>query len=143
MFFLESMYLQAFDIHCCRCSFSSGCICRALIFAVVDALLGSKASATCFSLNLQMLFSLPGMYNCIYILPFLGFEDASFANFASSTCSFHDLQILLIKIWHPQFPHIHYRRYPLSSLTSWTDPIHDLPKIDIRNSSKNSYINFL
>ena len=31
------------------------------IFTVADALLGTNVSATCFSLNLQMLFSLPDM----------------------------------------------------------------------------------
>ena len=44
----------------------------------------TDVSATCFFSNLQILFSLPVMHNCIYILPFLGFKDTPFANFASS-----------------------------------------------------------
>ena len=59
-----------------------------------------------------MLFSLPNMYNCIYILPFLRFEDTSFTNFASTPHIFDNVRILLIKILHPQLPKIHYRRYP-------------------------------
>ena len=78
------MYLYCLDIRRCRCFFGSCCICKALIFAVADALFLTNVSATCFSLNLQILFSLPGMYNCIYILPFLGLEDTSFANFTST-----------------------------------------------------------
>ena len=81
-----------------------------------------------------MLFSLSVMYNCIYILPFLGLEDTSFANFSSASHVFYDLRILLIEIVHPQralsmpcgyspvklcileilhlqSPKIHYRRY--------------------------------
>ena len=81
-----------------------------------------------------MIFSLSVMYNCIYILPFLGLEDTSFANFSSASHVFYDLRILLIEIVHPQralsilcgyspvklcileilhlqSPKIHYRRY--------------------------------
>ena len=79
------------------------CICAGLIFAVADTLFGNNVSATCFSLNLQILFSLPVMYNCIYILPFLWFEDASFANFSSASHVFDNLKMLLIEILHPQF----------------------------------------
>ena len=99
------------DIRCRRCFFDNWCICTTLIFAVVDALLGTNVSATCLSLSLQMLFSLPGMYNCIYILPFLGFKDTSFANLASTSHVFDNVRMLPIKIWHLQFPKIHYRRY--------------------------------
>ena len=106
-----------------------------IVFFVTDV------SATCFSLNLQILLSLPIMYNCIYILPFLGFKDTSFANFASTSQVFDNVRMLLIKILHLQFPKIHYRRYlfpyPLSCYL-----LHKLSryitykKIDIRNSSE-------
>ena len=82
-----------------------------MIFAVVDALLGTNVSATCSSLNLQMLFSLSIMYNCIYILPFLGFKDTPFANFASTSHVFDNVKMLPIKILHLQSPRTHYRRY--------------------------------
>jgi hypothetical protein len=49
-----------------------------------------------------MLFSLPGMYNCIYILLFLGFKDTSFANFASTSHVFDNVRMLFIEILHPQ-----------------------------------------
>ena len=81
------------------------------------------------------------MYNCIYILLFLGFEDTSFANFTSASHIFYDLRMLPIKILHLQYPKIHYRRYlspyPLSCYL-----LHKLSryitykKIDIRNSSE-------
>ena len=81
------------------------------------------------------------MYNCIYILLFLGFEDTSFANFTSVSHIFYDLRMLPIKILHLQYPKIHYRRYlspyPLSCYL-----LHKLSryitykKIDIRNSSE-------
>ena len=82
--FWQLMYLQYLDIYCCRCS------------------LGTNVSATCFSSNLQMLFSLPDMYNCICSLPFLGFEDTSFSNFTSASHVFYNLQMLSIKILHLQ-----------------------------------------
>ena len=88
------------------------------------------------------------MYNCICILSFLVFEDTSFTNFASASHIFHTLRMLLIKIAHPQlalsmlcryFPSKFcifnppkstiadiVAQYPLSSLTSRTEPIHDL-----------------
>ena len=44
----------------------------------------SNVSATCSSLNVQILFNLSVTHNCIYILSFLGGEDTSFVNFASS-----------------------------------------------------------
>ena len=95
------MYLYCLDIRRCRCFFGSCCICKALIFAVADALFLTNVSATCFSLNLQILFNLPGMYNCIYILPFLGLEDTSFANFTSTSHIFDNTRMLLIEITHP------------------------------------------
>ena len=104
-----------------------------------------------------MLFSLPGMYNCIYILPFLVLEDTSFANFASTshifdnlkmllieimhpaTCSFYALQILPTKILHLQSTKIHYRRYhrsisiPITSSQSYLlSNIHTPPQLPIR-----------
>ena len=42
------------------------------------------------------------MYNCICILPFLGFKDTSFANFASTSHIFDNVKMLPSKITHPQ-----------------------------------------
>ena len=123
------MYLHWLNIRCCRCSFGSCCICTNLIFAIADALFQIDISATRFSLNLQMLFSLPGMYKLYLHLAFSGIwgcflrkfficiprflwpEDVSHWNYASSTYSFYALRILPIKILHLQYPKIHYRRY--------------------------------
>ena len=102
LLFWNLMYLYHEVICLCRCSFGSWCICNPLIFAVVDALLGTNVSTTCFSSNLQILLSLPVMYNCIYILPFLGFKDTPFANFASTSHVFDNVRMLLIEILHPQ-----------------------------------------
>ena len=82
--------------------FGCWCICTVLIFASADALFHTKASATYFSLNLQMLFTPPIMYSCIYILPFLWGADTSFANFASASHVFDNVRMLLIEILHPQ-----------------------------------------
>ena len=113
------MYLYHEVICLYRCFCSNRCICAGLIFAVADALLAAVVSATCFSLSLKILLSSPIMYNCIYILSVLIFEDASFTNFASSTCFFYNLQITLAEILHLQFPKIHYLRYlPQHLLTS-------------------------
>ena len=84
MLFWQLMYLHCLDIHCCRCYFLDQCICK-----------------TWYSL-LQMLFSLPVMYNCIYILSFLGFKDTSFANLASTSHVFDNVKMLPSKIPHPQ-----------------------------------------
>ena len=51
------------------------------------------------------------MYNCIYILSFLGFKDTSFANLASTSHVFDNVKMLPIKILHLQSSRIHYRRY--------------------------------
>ena len=96
------MYLHISLIQCCRYLCSNRCICKTLIFSVTDALFLTNVSATCSSLDLQMLFSLPGMYNCIYILLFLGFKDTSFANFASTSHVFDNVRMLFIEILHPQ-----------------------------------------
>ncbi len=98
----QLMYLQDLDIRYCRCSFLDRCICKTLIFSVADALFLTNVSATCFSSNLQILLSLPVMYNCIYILPFLGFKDTPFTNFASTSHIFDNVKILPSKITHPQ-----------------------------------------
>ena len=98
----QLMYLQDLDIRYCRCSFLDRCIYKALIFIVADALFGINVSATCFSSNLQILLSLPVMYNCIYILSFLGFKDTSFANLASTSHVFDNVRMLPSKIPHPQ-----------------------------------------
>ena len=125
----QPLYLHWLNIHCCRCSFWDQCIYKALIFIVADAFFETDVSATYFSLNLQILFSLPVMYNCICILPFLGFKDTSFANLASTSHVFDNVRILLIKILHLQCSKIHYRRYrrsiSLSSIyfTTWANTL--------------------
>ena len=98
----QPLYLQWFNVRCCRCSFCNCCICTALIFIVADTFFETDVSATYFSLNLQMLFSLPIMYNCICILHYLGFKDTSFANFTSTSHVFDNVRMLLIEILHPQ-----------------------------------------
>ena len=80
----------------------TSCIYTSRLFSVVDIFVVIVVSATCSSLDLQMLFSLPGMYNCIYILLFLGFKDTSFANFASTSHVFDNVRMLFIEILHPQ-----------------------------------------
>ena len=96
------MYLYPEVICLYRCLCGNHCICTGLMFAVADALFLTNVSATCFSSNLQILLSLPVMYNCIYILPFLGFKDTSFANFASTSHVFDNVRMLPSKIPHPQ-----------------------------------------
>ena len=141
LLFWYLMYLYHEVICLYRCFCSNRCICAGLIFAVADALLAAVVSATCFSLNLQILLSLPVMYNCIYILLFLGFKDTSFTNFASTSHIFDNVKMLPIKILHLQYPKIHYRRY-LSPYHLSCYLLHKLsryityPKIDIRNSSE-------
>ena len=102
----QPLYLHWLNVRCCRCSFCNCCICTALIFIVADALLGINTSATCFSSNLQILLSLPVMYNCIYILLFLKLADTSFTNFASTSHIFDNVKMLPIKILHLQSPKI-------------------------------------
>ena len=97
----QLMYLQGLDIRYCRCSFLDRCICKTLIFSVADALFLTNVSATCFSLSLKILLSSPIMYNCIYILLFLGFEDTSFANFTSISHILDNVKMLPSKITHP------------------------------------------
>ena len=96
------MYLHISLIQCCRYLCGNRCICKTLIFSVTDALFLTNVSATCFSSNLQILLSLPVMYNCICILPFLGFKDTPFANFASTSHVFDNVRMLPSKIPHPQ-----------------------------------------
>ena len=110
------MYLYSRFIRHCRCSFLDQCICKTLIFTIADAILGTNVSATYFSLNLQMLFSLSTILNCIYILPFLGFEDTAFANFASTSHIFDNMRMLLIEIVHPQLALSITCRYILQKL---------------------------
>ena len=146
----QLMYLQDLDIRYCRCSFLDRCICKTLIFSVADALFLTNVSATCFSSNLQILLSLPVMYNYICILPFLGFKDTPLANFASTSRIFDNVKMLPSKITHLQLallmlcgcspskfcifnsPKIHYRRYlspyPLLLFSSQLKPIHYLQK---------------
>ena len=101
LLFWDLMYLPPEFICCRRCFFDNWCICTALIFIVADALLGINTSATCFSSNLQILLSLSIMYNYICILPFLGFKDTPFANFASTSHIFDNVKMLPSKITHP------------------------------------------
>ena len=96
------MYLYHEVICLYRCLCGKHCICTDLIFAVADAFFETDVSATYFSLNLQILFSLPVMLNCIYILPFLKLEDTFFANFASTSHVFDNVRMFLIEIMHPQ-----------------------------------------
>ena len=148
--FWQLMYLQDLDIRYCRCSFLDRCICKTLIFSVADALFLTNVSATCFSSNLQILLSLPVMYNCICILPFLGFKDTPFANFASTSYIFDNVKMLPSKITHLQlafsmlcgcspskFCIFHalkstiadiVAQYPLLLFTSQLEPIHYLQK---------------
>ena len=118
------MYLHISLIQCCRYLCDNRCICTALIFIVADAFFETDVSATYFSLNLQILFSLPIMLNCIYIVPFLKLEDASFANFASTPHVFDNLRMFLIEIVHPQ---------PTLSILCRYSP----PKFCIFNSQKS------
>ena len=111
----QPLYLHWLNICCCRCSFLGRYICKTLIFAVADALFLTNVSATCFSLSLQILFSLPVMLNCIYILPFLEFEDTSFANFASSISEnplsqISSLNILCCYLLHNLSQYITYKK---------------------------------
>ena len=81
------------------------------------------------------------MYNYICILPFLGFKDTPFANFASTSHVFDNVKMLPIKILHLQSPRIHYRRYR-RSISFEFYLLHNLSqyitykKIEIRNSSE-------
>ena len=102
LLFWDLMYLYPGFICCRRCLYGNRCIRTGLIFAIADAFFETDVSATYFSLNLQILFSLPIMYNCICILPFLKLEDASFANFASTSHVFDNVRMLLIEILHLQ-----------------------------------------
>ena len=110
------MYLRCLDICYCRCLCGNHCICNTLIFAIADALFRTDVSATYFSLNLQILFNLPAMYNCIYILPFPGLEDTTFANTSSASHVFYDLRMLSIKILHLQLALSTTCRYSPSKL---------------------------
>ena len=96
------MYLHISLIQCCRYLCGNRCICTGLIFTVADALLITDISAICFSLNLQILFSPPIIYKCIYILSFLGFKDTPFANYASTSHIFDNVKMLPSKIMHLQ-----------------------------------------
>ena len=141
MLFWQLIYLHWLNIRYCRCFFCNCCICTALIFIVADAFFETDVSATYFSLNLQMLFSLPiiiqlhlhlALSGIICILPYLGFKDTSFAIFTSTSHVFDNLRMFLIEIMHPQLA--------LSITCGYTSQkLHQyIPykKIDIRNSSE-------
>ena len=112
----QPLYLHWLNIRCCRCFFLDQCIYKALIFIVADALFWINVSATWFSLSLQILLILPIMLNCIYIVPFLKLEDASFANFASTSHVFDNVRMFLIEIMHLQPTLSKPCRYSLSKL---------------------------
>ena len=80
----QPLYLHWLDVLCCRCSFGDQRICDLLFFELADA------------------FQPAYHVNCICILPFLGFEDTSFSNFASAFHIFDNVRMLLIEIVHPQ-----------------------------------------
>ena len=137
------MYLHISLIRCCRCSFLGWCICTVLISIVADTLFRTDVSATCFSLNLQILFILPDMYNCIYIFPFLGLEDTSFSNFTSASHVFYDLRMLSIKILHLQPALSMTCRYSPSKLcifNFWKSIIADISATLVQQSSALSFI---
>ena len=80
----QLMYLQDLDIFCCRCSFLAQCICNLFFFELADT------------------FKPACHVNCICILPFLGFKDTPFANFASTSHIFDNVKMLPSKITHLQ-----------------------------------------
>ena len=59
MLFFRPMYLQDFDIHCCRCSFLDQHICNLLFFELADtfqpACHNTIASTSCLFLDLRIL----------------------------------------------------------------------------------------
>ena len=112
--FWQLLYLHCLDIHCCRCSFGDQRICNLLFFELADTF-----HPTChIKLHLHLAFSWIWGYFlrkfCICIPHFLWPADASHWNYASSTCSFYNLQMHPAEITHLQFHQIHYRRYTLS-----------------------------
>ena len=130
------MYLYPRFICCRRCLCDNRCICTALIFIVADAFFETDVSATYFSLNLQMLFSLPVMQNCICILPFLGFKDTPFANFASTPHVFDNLRMFLIEIMHLQLALSITCGYTSSKFCIFNSPksiISDIPPYPLRS----------
>ena len=98
MLFLRPMYPRWLNIRCCRCSFWNQCICNLLFFELADT------------------FNPACHVNCIYILPFLKLEDASFANFASTSHVFYNVRMFLIEILHLQPTLSKPCRYSLSKL---------------------------
>ena len=132
LLFWDLMYLYPGFICCLRCHYRQSLYLQGLIFIVADAFFKTDVSATYFSLNLQILFSLPVMYNCIYIVPFLGFEDAFFENFASTSHVFDNLRMFLIEIVHPQLALSITCGYTSQKLCQYIP----YKKIDIRNSSE-------
>ena len=140
MLFWQLMYLHCLDIHCCRCFFWDWCIRNLLFFKLADA------------------FQPIHHVNFICILPYLGFKDTSFANFASASHVFDNVRMLLIEILHPQLALSITGRYSPPKLYIFNSPksiISDIfpnilscylllnlsqyityKKIDIRNSSE-------
>ena len=126
------MYLHISLIQCCRYLCGNRCICTPLIFIVADALFGINVSVTCFSSNLQILFSLPGMYNCIYISPFLKREDASHWKYASllalsMPCRYFPQKFCILNPLKSTIADI-AAHYSLSPIPLELEPIHYLQK---------------
>ena len=101
MLFWQLLYLHWLNIRCCRCSFGDQCIYKALIFLVADALLETNVICNLLFFELADTFNPAYHVNCICILPFLKPEDASFANFASTSHIFDNMRMFLIEIMHP------------------------------------------
>ena len=129
MLFFRSMYLQGFDIHCCRCSFWNQCICNLLFFELADTFkptCHTIASASCLFWDLKILplqilhlhptFSITWRCSPVKLrirnLLFQCFADTSHQNFASSI---------------PENPllQIPFTQYPLRSIyfTTWANTL--------------------
>ena len=129
MLFFRPMYLQGFDIHCCRCSFWNQCICNLLFFELADTFkptCHTIASASCLFWDLKILplqilhlhptFSITWRCSPVKLrirnLLFQCFADTSHQNFASSI---------------PENPlsQIPFTQYPLRSnyFTTWANTL--------------------
>ena len=127
------------------------------LFACADALLEAAVSAMPWYSPLQMLFFRLMYLQLAFLWTYRCFLHCLSCTIASSTCPFYTLQILPAKILHPQsalstpcrysqlkFCILTSRKSTITDIspilwtlfTSWPEPIHDLQKIDIRNSSE-------
>ena len=124
----QLLYLHWLDVLCCRCSFW-GPTHLQLAFLWTCRCFSACLSCTIAStswpfwdlrilssqiLHLHSTFSMTwGCFSlklCIRNLLFPWLADTPHQNFASPTCSSHDLQIPHSEIWHLQSLKIHYRR---------------------------------